>query len=363
MTDRFPLIANPTTKQIEELASGDNLNLQNSSIVGATTITSNKFVGNLDGNATSANILNNAANITAGTISSSRLSGYYGISVNNANILNNAENITTGTISSSRLGGSYGIDITGNAATATNLTDAANITTGIINQNRLSGTYNIIVSSASTASNLTPGLYEVNISGNAATATTAINLSGGTITGVKLNISGDSNLGVTTVANLTVTNTEKIGYATITSASIGIGTVGFLRATNLNVSGDVGIGTTNQVTPLQVEIYGTKTGVGTFIASVGIPTTIDSFSVSYTDFKTAEYTIHIGFGSHIQSQKILVMQDKSTAYAQEYAVMYSNSLLVSIGATINNGNCILQATPQSGISGLTTYRFARNTLL
>ena len=29
MTDRFPLIANPTSKQIEELASGDNLNLQN----------------------------------------------------------------------------------------------------------------------------------------------------------------------------------------------------------------------------------------------------------------------------------------------------------------------------------------------
>ena len=39
MTDRFPLIANPTSKQIEELASGDNLNLQNSGIVGATTIT------------------------------------------------------------------------------------------------------------------------------------------------------------------------------------------------------------------------------------------------------------------------------------------------------------------------------------
>jgi len=38
-------------------------------------------------------------------------------------------------------------------------------------------------------------------------------------------------------------------------------------------------------------------------------------------------------------------------------------LLVSIGATISGGNCILQATPQTGVSGLTTYRFARNTLL
>jgi len=44
MTDRFPLIANPTTKRIEELASGDNLNLQNSGIVGATTITANSLL-------------------------------------------------------------------------------------------------------------------------------------------------------------------------------------------------------------------------------------------------------------------------------------------------------------------------------
>jgi len=129
------------------------------------------------------------------------------------------------------------------------------------------------------------------------------------------------------------------------------------------VSGNLGIGTTNPRTPLQVETYGVKTGVGTFTASVGVSTTLDSFSVSSTDFKTAEYTVHIGFGSYIQAQKVFVMQDQTTAYTEEYAVMYNNSLLVSIGATISGGNCILQATPQTGVSGLTTYRFARNTLL
>jgi hypothetical protein len=155
------------------------------------------------------------------------------------------------------------------------------------------------------------------------------------------------------------------------TGEVGIGTTNLTGTTNQRlqvsggayVSGDLGIGTTNPRTPLQVETYGVKTGVGTFTASVGISTTLDSFSVSSTDFKIAEYTVHIGFGSSIQAQKVLVTQDQSTAYSQEYGVVYNNTLLVSIGATISGGNCILQATPQTGVSGLTTYRFARNTLL
>jgi hypothetical protein len=149
------------------------------------------------------------------------------------------------------------------------------------------------------------------------------------------------------------------GIASVTSLNVGTGGT---IITTIAV-GLVGIGTTNPRTPLQVETYGVKTGVGTFTASVGVSTTLDSFSVSSTDFKIAEYTVHIGFGSSIQAQKVLVTQDQSTAYAQEYGVVYNNSLLVSIGATVSGGNCILQATPQTGVSGLTTYRFARNTLL
>jgi hypothetical protein len=241
MTDRFPLIANPTSKQIEELASGDNLNLQNSGIVGATTISATKFVGSLEGNATSADTLNNAANITGGFISSERLNGYYGINVNSANILNNAANITSGFISSERLFGSYDIGVLF-AESADTLNDAANIFAGTINPARLTGTYDINVSSAATASNLAPGTYDISILGNAVTATTATNLSGGNVTGTSLNIIGNSNLGLTTTTNLTVTNTATIGYSTITSASIGVATVGFLEATNSNVSGTSTVG-------------------------------------------------------------------------------------------------------------------------
>jgi hypothetical protein len=39
MTDRFPLIINATSNQIEEIPSGDNLNLSSSNIVNAGNIT------------------------------------------------------------------------------------------------------------------------------------------------------------------------------------------------------------------------------------------------------------------------------------------------------------------------------------
>jgi hypothetical protein len=280
MTDRFPLIANPTSKQIEELASGDNLNLQGSGIVGATTITASKFVGTLQGNATSADTLNDAANITTGTISSSRLSGYYGIDVNSANILTNAANITSGFISSDRLNGNtYDINIEGRANRATYLNDAANILSGTIDPSRLSGTYDINVSSAATSYNLAPGLYAVDITGNAATATTAINLSGGNVTGTSLNITGFSTLGVTSVTNLTVTNTATIGYSTITFSSIGIATIGFLNATNTNVSG---ISTVGFLTASSISTPNANVGILTANTLSGINTaSITNLTVDY----------------------------------------------------------------------------------
>ena len=49
MADRFPLIANSSSNQIQELASSDNLDLTGNSIVGVVNITAS---GTLNGNAT-----------------------------------------------------------------------------------------------------------------------------------------------------------------------------------------------------------------------------------------------------------------------------------------------------------------------
>ena len=143
MADRFPLIVNPSTGRIQELAAGDNLNLTSNSIVGATTVTASTFVGNLTGTSDIAISLTDAGNILSGTIDSARLDGYYNIGVATALILADAANIETGTIDPARLTGDYDINITGVAHDATNLISAENILDGIIDVNRLAGTYNI----------------------------------------------------------------------------------------------------------------------------------------------------------------------------------------------------------------------------
>ena len=300
----------------------------NTKVLGIVTATT--FVGNLTGNVT--------GNLTGTATTATTALGFSTTASIN----------TSGIITASSFTG----NLTGTATTANNVSSTINInTSGIITA---SGFVGNLTGTATTANNVSSTI-NINTSG-----IVTANAFYGTLVG---------SLSSSTGQNFPSINVS--GFSTFTDGPVIIGTATSTEtaAQRLQVtggayiSGSVGIGTTNPRTPLQVETYGIKTGVGTFFASVGISTTIDSFSVSSTDFKIAEYTIHIGFGSSIQAQKVLVTQDQTTAYSQEYGVMYNNLPIVSIGATISGGNCILQATPQTGVSGLTTYRFARNTLL
>ena len=113
----------------------------------------------------------------------------------------------------------------------------------------------------------------------------------------------------------------------------------------------------------KIYIGGKVIASGSWTAVAGTPQTIDTISgISTNNFKTAEYTIHIENGSNFQAQKLLAMQNGTNAFSQEYAVMYETTLLVGMGVTISSGNFELRATPETGISGVTTYRFTRETM-
>ena len=163
--------------------------------------------------------------------------------------------------------------------------------------------------------------------------------------------------------NLTV-SAISAGIVTVTGSAGGGGSSQFVTtAAGIHTLSNVGIGTTNPTSKLQVERYGVSTGFGTFSATAGIATDIDTFAISSIDFKTVEYTLHFTNDSNIQAQKVLVMQNGTTSYSQEYGIMFEPNRIVSIGATFSSGVCKLQATPESGISGLVIYRIVRQGLL
>ena len=100
---------------------------------------------------------------------------------------------------------------------------------------------------------------------------------------------------------------------------------------------------------------------GSFTASAGSPSTINTYGYGSGDI-VVEYTVFIKNGSNFQSQKLLAMRDGTTIHSTQFAVMFSSSLLVQLDATISSGNILLRATPETGISGSTTYKVKREVM-
>ena len=97
---------------------------------------------------------------------------------------------------------------------------------------------------------------------------------------------------------------------------------------------------------------------GSFTASAGVATTINTYTYNSTDL-VFEYTVFVKNGSNYQSQKLLVMRDGTTPTSSQYGIMYNSSLLVQLDATISGGSVNVRATPETGITGSTTYRLRR----
>ena len=318
MANRYPLVAISTEGKIKELPIGDNLDLGNSSIVGAAEITANTFYGNLSGLA--------------------NYSGYADVAgiATTAIYLNNASNILDGTISPGRLSGDYNINITGVAASATTVASFSNFTDAngtiltdvdsIIRRERLSGYYDITITGTS------------NTSGFAQTSA------------------------LTQSVNISIANTPAVLYPTLVSGigsqsvSIGLSSLTYIPATtrlgigattplyNLDVRGDVSFdGILYAPTTITVGIT-TGTFLGSNSLAIGVNTTgllINDYLVD--DPQSTIYTntqiTSIGIGSigistnHVGAngaQRSLVFTRKFRVHPGQ-----TNNVLVSRGSTLS----------------------------
>ena len=140
-----------------------------------------------------------------------------------------------------------------------------------------------------------------------------------------------------------------------TEGNIGIGSA--IPTEKLDVAGNIAVSGTIIASNLN-----NVSVAATFIASPGVAYTMDSYTLATDNLKTAEYTIHIENGTNIQSQKLLVMQNGTTTFSQEYAIMFDPDSLVSIASTLNAGVVSVEITPETGVLGLTTYRYIRQSI-
>ena len=370
------IVLPPLSNIVTSITAGAGVTVSGSTGTITISSASGGAQGYFQKNATGINTSSNVGIGTTTSTSALTVSGsgkFTGIVTATTFVGNLTGNVTGNTSGSSG-------SCTGNAATAT-------VASG------LTGTPSISVSVVSASSTITANKFigdGSGLTGVTASGTGIIIKDGGSLVGTAGTIDFASGLSVTAIAgaavtvssvtpnNLTPATLAVSGVTTATGGVVGdltgnvtgnvSGTAGGLSGTpNITVGfvngAGVSVSGVTSTTSLEVNSrYGVSTGFGTFVASAGVAHTVDTFTISTNNFKTAEYTLHLEETTNSQTEKVLVMQNGTTAFSNEYAVMYNGNLLVSIGATVASGAVKLEVTPRAGISGLTTYRFTRETM-
>ena len=218
-------------------------------------------------------------------------------------------------------------------------------------------------------------------SGSNLTNINASNISSGTISGsVNVNTTG-----IVTAAsfsgsgsNLTNINASNISSGTI-SGSVNVNTTGIITAasfngelnpsnitdglvsSSVNFANSVGVGTTNPLDSFQVNFYSVLTGIGTLSISAGVSTFFESYEIGV--YSSAEYLVSLNLNSNYQTQKIIVMNTSSSAFSTEHSILFNSSKIGTFGVSVSSGEVQLNMVPESGMTGILTYRFIRNAIV
>ena len=115
----------------------------------------------------------------------------------------------------------------------------------------------------------------------------------------------------------------------------------------------------------KIIVLGKRVIDGSWTASAGSAQAIDTIvGINSNTVRTIEYTVSFVRDYHLQAQKVLIMHhhDFDNIQSSQFGIMYNNDLIMDLTADINSGNIRLLATPESGVSGVTTYYISREVL-
>ena len=384
-------------------------------VVGTSTITSHSFVGG-DFKAV-GDINGNTLNITgSSTLNSATFNDKVGIFANSPNyslqigsslnadgtsgtgvgIGSTTGNITSsGTVKALKFVG-VGSEITlinpANISSGTLGNLSINATTGIITASKFVGVGSeITLIDPSNISSGTLGDISINTTTGIITASKFVgigseltfinpaNISSGTISNVDINTTGivtassfsgnvDGSDIVGTIGNVDVNTT---GIVTASSFSGKINPSDIISGTisnSVNYEYSVGIGTTVPKGPFQVNFYSTLTVLNSTSVNAGVSKTINDF---YTDSCiSTEYLLSFNLNENYQTQKLLVLNDSVNAFSTDYSsVIYNPNKIATLNVSVTDSGIVgrklvnLNLLPESGMTGILTYRFVRNTIL
>ena len=377
-----------TLTTIQDLdISGDldvdgHTNLDNVTIAGIATFSSTVNAATFSG-AASAN------NLSSGTVPSARLSGTYSIT-NSGSVANivvadessDTENFVVFTNSATgsqapKTGTNLKFNSSSGALTAISFVgDGSGLSgvtaegTGIAIKNNDSS-----VGTASTL-NFGPSISVTPVS----SGITTVGVNTSQLDVNKFNVSGISTFNgdvllSSSIKHIADTTTSinfpanlNISFNTNNNERLRIGPLGQIgiAGANYGSSGQVltsqGTGSAVQWSTVASSVGITTNIGGSFTATAGQASTIDTFTGYSSDDKVVEYTIYVKNGSDYQTQKLLVLIDGSTIHTQQFAIMFNSSLLVQCDATISSGNVLLRLTPETGVNGSTNFRVKREVM-